>query len=386
MSYTTSSEAQSNAQFIYGVIITKSDERYEGYMRWGKEELTWHDTFNSTKSGKSSGSRGSLWGDFDWSISSLWKDKYKGPDHAFACQFGDIAVLHIKGRERIDVELKNGAIIKVDGGSNDIGATINMQDYELGLVKFNWNRINTITFMQAPSNRPHRYGTLLYGTAYTRRGQEYTGFIKWDDDERMGLDILDGDSRNGDQKIPFENIVSIEKSRNGSEVGFRSGRTIFLDGSNDVDKGNRGIVVYTQGVGTINIPWNYFERIDFTPPPQGPTYNDYVLPSALRGSVTDYTGEQYEGQLMYDRDEIWDIEVLDGNDDDIQYEIPFRYIARVVPKNRSYSLVYLRNGQDLLLGDAQDVSNNNDGVTIVNNNRNKPITIDWDDIDEVIFD
>jgi len=153
-----------------------------------------------------------------------------------------------------------------------------------------------------------------------------------------------------------------------------------------VCKGNRGIVVYTQGVGTINIPWNYFERIDFTPPPQGPTYNDYVLPSALRGSVTDYTGEQYEGQLMYDRDEIWDIEVLDGNDDDIQYEIPFRYIARVVPKNRSYSLVYLRNGQDLLLGDAQDVSNNNDGVTIVNNNRNKPITIDWDDIDEVIFD
>ena len=381
---------QTNGQFIYGLITTEDGDEYEGFMRWGKEEMTWHDIFNSTKTdeemGKSSKTGGSLWGDFDWSISSLWKDKYRGSNHTFACQFGDIALLHIKRRDRVDVELKNGSIIKVDGGSNDIGATIRMQDYELGQVKFDWNRIEQIEFFQAPANRDPKYGKLLYGTAETRRGQRYTGFIKWDDDERMGYDILDGDSRNGEQKVPFENIVSIEKDDGGSQVTFRSGRQIFLDGSNDVSNGNRGIIVHSEGIGTIEIPWKYFEKLTLEDPPIGPTYNNYLLPKALEGIVIRYDGTEHRGQIIFDMDELWDFEILDGEDDYVKYEIPFRNIKRIVPKNRSYSMVYLRNGEELLLGDTQDVSSNNDGVLIARDPNKKSISIDWDDIDEIIFD
>lgn len=381
--------AQQNAQFIYGVVTTKSDEKYEGFMRWGKEEITWHDSFNSTKSGnqsrKNSDKRGSsLWGEFDWSITSLWKDKYQGSNHTFACQFGDIAILHNKGGDRVDVELKNGSIIKVDGGSNDIGATVRMKDYELGLIKFDWKRIKNVEFFQAPTNRNPKYGTLLYGVVKTRRGREYRGFIKWDDDERMGDDILDGDSRNGEQKIPFENIVAIEKERNGSMITFKSGREISLDGSNDVDDGNRGVIVYQEGVGTIDVPWKYFRKVEFEQPPVGPVYRDYVNPQALEGHVTLYDGEIIEGQIIFDRDEMWDLEVLDGNDDDLHFEIPFRNIKRIVPKNSSYSMIYLRNGDELLLGDTQDVSDDNDGIFIFNN-KNKPTAINWDDIDDIVF-
>ena len=381
--------AQTNGQFIYGMITTEDGDEYEGFMRWGKEEMTWHDIFNSTKTdeemGRSTKSGGSLWGDFDWSISSLWKDKYKGSNHTFACQFGDIAALYPQRRERVDIELKNGSIIKVDGGSNDVGATITMQDYELGQIKFDWDRIESVEFFQAPTDRRPKYGKLLYGTAETRRGERYTGFIKWDDDERMGDDILDGDSRNGEQKVPFENIVSIEKDGRGSQITFKSGREIYLDGSNDVGDGNRGIIVHSDGIGTIEIPWKYFDRLTLEDPPIGPTYRDYVLPDALQGSVISYDGTEYEGQIIFDMDELWDFEILDGEDDYVKYEIPFRNIKRIVPKNRSYSLVYLRNGQELLLGDTQDVSNNNDGILIARDPNRKSISIDWDDIDEIIF-
>ncbi len=383
------SHAQGNEEFIYGTITAKSGDTYEGFMRWGKEELTWHDIFNSTKLDedirKSSSGKGSIWGDFDWSLGSLWKNNYSGSNHIFACRFGDIATLHLKGRERVEIELKNGAIIKVEGGSNDVGATINMRDYELGMVRFDWDKIKRIDFHQSPQNRRHKYGNLIYGIAETRRGASYQGYIKWDDDERVGEDILHGDSRNGEQEVPFENIAVIEKKDDGSDVTVKSGRTIFLDGSNDVGDGNRGIIVYEDDLGTVKIPWKYFNKLTIVDPPVGPSYSSFMQPQPLEGTVTLYNGDAHSGQLVFDLDEMWDIEILNGEDDYVEYEIPFRNIKSIVPKNRSYSMIYLRNGEELLLGDSQDVSDDNDGVMIINNQSDDAVIIDWDDIDKITF-
>jgi len=38
-----------NSGYIYGTIITESDEEYTGFIRWGNEEMYWHDIFNSVK-------------------------------------------------------------------------------------------------------------------------------------------------------------------------------------------------------------------------------------------------------------------------------------------------------------------------------------------------
>ena len=38
-----------NSSYIYGTIITESEEEYTGFIRWGKEEMYWHDIFNSVK-------------------------------------------------------------------------------------------------------------------------------------------------------------------------------------------------------------------------------------------------------------------------------------------------------------------------------------------------
>ena len=381
--------AQQSGQYIYGQITSKSGQTYEGFMRWGDEEMTWHDIFNSTKTGdqmkKSKGRLNENQDGFDWSISSLWKDKYKGSNHVFACRFGDIAFLYNRGKSKVDVELKNGAIVHVKGGSNDIDATIQMQDYELGIINIEWKNVRKVSFFQSPPNRNPKYSGLLYGTAETARGQEYRGFIEWDQDERMGDDILHGKSSDGSQEIPFNNVVSIERSRNGSEVTFKSGRTMFLRGSNDVSNGNRGISVYRSEIGRVDISWDDFQLLELSSPPAATFYNEYPDAKALEGFVSLYNGDVHEGQIIFDLDEIWDIEFLDANDDDIHYEIPFKNISRIVPKNRSYSIVYLRNGDELLLGEANDVSQNNNGLIIISSNGKEPVAIEWEDIDEIVF-
>ena len=41
------SYSQRSGEFIFAKVTTKSNEQYEGFVRWGKEELAWHDVFNS---------------------------------------------------------------------------------------------------------------------------------------------------------------------------------------------------------------------------------------------------------------------------------------------------------------------------------------------------
>jgi len=385
----TTIDAQKNAQYIYGTILTEAGDSYEGFMRWGTEEVAWHDTFNSTKTKSKpkirSKSNDWSWGDMDWSLSSLWKDKYSGSNHTFACRYGDISALELGRGDKVNIKLKNGSEIKVNGGSNDIGATIRLYDYELGLIKFDWDRIETITFSQAPSAARARYEGLIYGTATTYKGDEYTGYVKWDNDERILEDELDGDSRNGDQSIPFTSIKRIEKDRKGSTVWFQSGRKIELSGTNDVDDGNRGVIVYSEGIGEIEIPWGSFEALDFEAAPVGPNYTEFASPVELQGTVQMYNGDEHVGHIIFDLDEMWDMEFLDGMDGDIDYKIPFRNVKKITPKNRSFSRVELRNGDKLLLSDTQDVSDRNDGLLIFNSESDKPIKASWDDIDEIIF-
>ncbi len=389
---TMDASAQSNKAYIYGSITTKSDDRFEGFMRWGKEEMFWHDLFNSEKIqseqkrvNRSSESE-SIWDRFEWNISRIWDNKYSDVTHLFACLFGDIKSLEIGRGDLVFLEMKNGNQLRLNGGSNDIGATVHLHDYELGKISFDWKRIDRIDFFQAPEGATPPFGKPLYGEVKTRRNGNFTGYIKWDLDERCGDDILDGDTDFGDQKFEFKNIVQIEKDGIGSTVIFNSGRKLFLDGSNDVNSGNRGIAVYDHNIGNIEIPWKQFESVEFIDDNQsGPGYHDFTTPKSLEATITTFDDKQLEGMIIYDIDEMWEMETLEGKDNDLEYQIPFRNIKRLTPKNSSYSLVHLCIGEELLLGDLQDVSARNDGILLFAKGEKDPIHIDWDDIDEILF-
>ncbi len=381
--------------YIYGRITTL-DTDYQGQIRWGKEEAFWNDYFNSIKAKDSYYDRyvdrdreeeSNDWSDFNWDFSRIWEDQFSTSSHVFSCQFGDIKTLEDFDRKSITVGLKNGAKLRLNGGSNDIGATIRMKDDELGEVTIRWERIVEVEFLPTPRNMKVAGGDPIFGTVETYRKGTFTGFIQWDHDERLGEDVLDGDMRNEDLSIPFKNIRYIEKQGNGCDVELKSGRQFYLTNSNDVDNDNNGVIVTVPGVGKIDIPWKYFRSVSLMDPPNsGQTFDSYEVPKGLFGTVYTIDGSQFSGKLIYDIDEVWELETLDGNDDDVEYKIAFRHVKSIIPKNYAYSLVKLKNGDQILLGDTQDVDDSNDGILVFEDPDSEPIHIPWRKLAEVVFD
>ena len=384
----TSAQSLSDLGYIYGSVTTDSDKTYEGYMRWGKEEVSWHDVFNSTKrknKHKKPSKDKSYFKDIDWNIGGLWSNNYGGSTRSFACLFGDIDRLEINGNEKVDVYFKNGEMIEVVGGSNDIGERIVLHDAELGKLKLDWDNIDIIQFHSPPRGRVPDYDLALYGRLETRKGTELEGYIKWDIDERLTTDILDGENCCYKDEMPFAKIIKIENIGNSSLVTLNNDETIEMSGTNDVNSGNRGIGMYVEGVGSIEIPWREFKEVAFdNRTVGGPQYDSFQISDRLEASVKTYDDGVYEGYIVYDMDEMYPAEMLDGYDGKIEYQIPFRNIKKIMPKNDDYSIIILHNGDELLLGDTQDVSENHDGIMVIGKNKENSF-IEWDEVSSITF-
>ena len=273
--------------FIYGKIYMIDNKTYEGPIRWGKEEVYWTDLFNSAKTSNenlgylSSSERYELderqyhwsnWSDqgYYWRrwVGWRWEDRdhdYRNDyAHQFACQFGEIKSIEPTGRKRADLVMQNGNKISVSGeGYNDIGLNIRVMDPEMGVVDIDWGRINKIEFMKTPKTLSEKFGKSLYGTVEAY-GEKFTGYIQWDHDERLSTDKLDGRSDEGSLSIEFEKIQSIESRGWYSQVELKSGRQLRMDGTNDVNDGNRGIIVTNKDFVEIDIPWQEFKKVTFS--------------------------------------------------------------------------------------------------------------------------
>ena len=160
---------------------------FEGQIRWGKEEAFWFDFFNATKQENSFlryldrdeidelENRSDEWGGRwarKWFNVTNWDREF---NHTFVCQFGDIKTLTVRSRNRVELELKNGQSLRLDDGSNDVGARLRIMDAELGEVRVKWDRLDKVEFMDTPKNLEEKMGEALYGTVKTRRGDITTG-------------------------------------------------------------------------------------------------------------------------------------------------------------------------------------------------------------------
>jgi hypothetical protein len=394
--------AEGDQGYIYGKITLDNGNVYQGVIRWGDEEAFWDDMFNSTKVDN-------IFEEvlYDLDIDDLEDELYSESrrrrshrrnifnitfrddspgetEHQFKCRFGDIQTMRLRGRESILLTFKNGEEMRISGGSNDVGASLMILDDELDEVKLKWQRIETIEFMSTPKKLNQKLGDPLFGEVETRRGT-FHGFIQWDHDECLSTDVLDGDSEDGDMKIRFTNIRSIEKYRRGSLVTLKSGREIYLTGSNDVNSENRGVVIKDPELGKILVKWRAFEKITFQDTgDSGPAYKDFQETRTLSGVVHTKDDETYSGRIIYDLDEIYDLEILDGQDGYIEYNIPFRNIKRISPRSSYGSRIELKNGDELVLEDSRDVDEDNDGIVVVEK-KDKAKYIPWRDIREILF-
>jgi hypothetical protein len=390
----TAAAKQDNDGFIYGTVTMESGKEYEGFLRWNTdEEAFWDDLFHSSKEDlpyldqvdrrdrhgdkrrktvKIFGIRVNVESD-DWGSSS---------SRIFISRFGDIAELQVRGSNSARLLMKSGESYEVEGYANDVGATIRVLDANLGEIDLRWNRIESIRFAGAPRKADPGV-TRLYGKLSTRRG-EFEGFIQWDKEECLSSDELDGDTEDGDVSIPMGSIVSIERRGSRScEVALKDGRSFRLRGSNDVNSDNRGIMVEDERFGRVVVFWNDFDRLDFSDAgSSGRAYKDYGKGGWLTGKVTDDGGEAREGRIVFDLDETETWEILNGDNRDIEYNIPFSLIRSIEP-GRHESKVILAGGEELWLESSQDVTESNDGLLVFDHGDDDPFYLNWRRIEKI---
>lgn len=390
-------EAQDEG-FIYGRVTTEDGDTYEGPLRWGKEEVYWTDMFNASKKenknldyltnreideleDRYNNRNDNLISRF---VNISWDDDNDGRFvHEFSTEFGNLKSLRIRSNNRVEVELKNGDYIQVDGsGYNDVGAKITILDKELGNVRLSWSNLDRIDFLPTPSKLDEKFGAPLYGTVVCDLG-EFTGFIQWDHDERVGTDILDGEEDGDDYEIAFDKIESIERDGYSSSlVRLKSGRTLDLRGTNDVDDDNKGIIVTVKGLGRVDIDWDEFDKVTFkSAPGSGPSYHSFSSPEKITGTVEVDNGDTYTGEIIYDLDEEYTFELLNGEDDDVKFIIPFRNIKEITPRGSYAANIVLRDGSKITLEDGQDVSDKNLGILI--KTKGDRIYVPWDRVDKI---
>ncbi len=376
--------------FLYGRLTTRDGTTYEGRLRWDDEEAFWGDFFNSSKEDNPWVDEAPRFGQrrprheievFGIPIGSFSHDL---ENRQFVSRFGDIAKIEPHTGDEVTVTLKDGTVFELEGGSNDVEDEVRVWDKSLGEVSVDWRRIRSIVFMPAPA-RVQGSEPRLYGKVKTRDGV-FTGFVQWDQEECVGSDELDGETRDDDDvSLSMATIRAIEKRSHGSStVTLHDGRTLVLSGTNDVDDDNRGIYVDDPRYGRVLIEWRAFERVDFSAGGSGPGYGAYRSGGKLTGMVTTDDGRKLVGRLVYDLDESQTTEMLDGHRRDVQYSIPFALIASVQPQSEA-ARVTLRSGEELLLEDTTDVSDDNAGMLVFEPKRPKPTYVRWDEVARVDF-
>ncbi|MGH7858008.1 MAG: hypothetical protein ACREQY_11825 [Candidatus Binatia bacterium] len=378
--------------YIYGTIETESGKRYTGVLRWGGEEAFWDDHFNGSKLDEPA--TGELPRNFrrnrkrvevfGLEISGPWEHGWE--QRSLAVRFGDLVEIRPKGGDRAELVFKGGERMKIEGGSNDFGDDITVDDPSLGEVDIDWDRIASIRFAQTPANAKPA-GKRLRARVKTTVG-EFSGWLAWDNDERVTTDVLDGESEDGDLELPMGKIKSIERrSRRSCRVSLTDGRSFDMSGTNDVDSSTNGIVVEDERFGRVEIPWEVFERADIeVAADSGKGYDDYPPHGPLRATVTASDGRSFSGEIAFDLDETRQWEFLDGEQDDVEYHVPFSMVKEVRPIGRRRSEVTLRNGQKLTLEGQTDVDESNAGVALLAGKAGEDRYVPWQDVAKVVFD
>ena len=374
--------SQDDRGFIYGKIYLKNGKTYQGPIRWGNgygKELAWQHSFDATKVDnpnlkyidEDDLSRSGRRKSYSVFGIKIFKNRNFTSNRQFNCRFGDLRRIEPLSSNRAIVTFKNNDELEVKG-SGDVGATIYILDKRRGEVKVRWKQIETIEFMDTPKKLDRKFGMLLSGTVSTESGT-FEGLIQWDSDECLDDDELNGVNEKGrDVDIRFERIESIEKrSRRSAIVKLFSGREYRLSGSNDVNSENRGIMIFDENFGQVEVQWDEFINVKFNKSLEssGLAYSDFGLNEHLKGKLI--TKEKnVSGKIVYDLDEMFTIDILDGKMDDIDYHIPFFLIQKIEKSGRNGSTIYLKSGKTLDLYGTADVDDSNQGILVFDNSRN----------------
>ncbi len=333
------------AASVYGEITLRNGTTMNGALRWGEQESLWFHHFNgdratpfdleslpeeinSTLSDKLPGRQFQLGGH------TVELRKFMGRQpltpQPFAVEFGAIDRLEVNG-QRVTIVLRDGATIDADGGSNDIGADIEVMDSNGGTTEIDWDDIEQVQFRQAPAEHP-LFLPPLYAHVRTINDQRLSGTILWDVDEAYPNEILDAEEDGREIEIPFSEITALARDGDSTRVTTRNGQTQLLTGTNDVNNGNRGLMV-TSEQGEIVMAWRLFDSLSLVELPiaQLPDRSAWANIGLLRGEVVDSDGNRQSGKLVLDLHQHHQAEHIEGDSNDMEWAIGLRHVASISP-------------------------------------------------------
>lgn len=221
---------------LYGTLTTRSGQTFTGRIGWGMDEIFTTNTLD----GDRQGSRESI-------------------------PFGAIARIEPDGSSGARVVLRSGEEVTLRG-TEDVdrdNAGITVSDPTLGQVEVSWSHMENVTFTDAPAdadNVSFDGGRPIEGTVLTASGEQFSGTIRWDNDEAYTWEMLNGSSEGAEFDVEFAQIAQILKDGNGSLVTLKDGRSFRLTGSNDVNAENGGIYV-DNGHGVRRVSWHDFKEL-----------------------------------------------------------------------------------------------------------------------------
>ncbi len=367
-------------------------------MLWANRQLFWEDVFDAQREENSALdflnsseikqlSDQEIKDKIEWGFMHLWEKNIPSKSQKFSCRFGDLGSITVGEENSAVLYFKNGSSFGVRGTDRhrDVGHSIHMIDPNGEWHKITWESIRRIEFKPTPANALNSPVKPIYGTVKTDLG-ELTGFVKWDQDETMTSFRLDGKMDGKHKRVPFGSIRKIEKiTENACEITLVSDKKIVLSDNDEVGVNNRGLTVFVKGTGSLAVRWQDFKEVTFAHEQTDNElmgYLDFAPPQVLWGRVKTTNGVFYKGKLIYDLDEQWDFETLEGKEDQVSYSVALRDISRIEPHPTNYTTLVLKNGRKLNLNGHHDVTDKNWGVLVWKGN-NAPKYIPWKSIQSI---
>ncbi|MCD6248834.1 MAG: hypothetical protein J7J98_00710 [candidate division Zixibacteria bacterium] len=264
----------------------------------------------------------------------------------------------------------------------------------------------------------------IYGEIETVDGETFEGLIRWDKNEGSWVDILDGtrdrDDRDTDRRrskrrsyrsqrsninlfgINIGGSSNIYFSSSNAQSGIRfghisrlevldddrallvlkSGNEVeFYNGSTDIGSSIREIVIEDVDEGEIEFTWDDIEIIEFS---EADNDEPSSFGERLYGTLTTRRGDEFTGFVCWDVDELFENDVLDGDEKRRSRKIRFGKIASIARYSSSGAEVVLKSGDKMLLRGSNDVDDDNRGI-IISDPAFGQIRVEWDEFDKIEF-
>ncbi|PWJ42783.1 hypothetical protein [Sediminitomix flava] len=305
-------------------------------------------------------------------LSSLWSAMISSdsPEASipFIIQWGHIKRIEVH-EDLCSIFLKNGNnhFVKLDASQQLILST------KWGDQVMSFQNVESIDFERPPKKIYPSDKLNYHGTVFTKHG------------------VFEG---NLEFLTSSENLYWLDEDVQAIEVDHTG--MVLIDGSQNkrsrktIDLNSVSLEVKNYNWGILEIPFSEIKSIQMENglDDLGGHFERYKSERGIFATVLTKNGTKFSGYTVYDLNKTESIEVLRGVDEKMLYQIPIQKISKIEPNNFKFTVVELKSGRKLMLGQSPDVSISNQGLLLYKDRKLEKGQqyIQWSDIDVIYFE